>query len=85
MDKYFTVEFTVHNAASDAWQSKISNSYTDEVAAKAGFHSEAARLLPSSDFDFVCVLWRDNFGRVLDTDSKDTRVAPEPPTPEPEA
>jgi hypothetical protein len=81
MDKYYTVEFTVHNAASDAWQSKISDSSKDEITAKALFHSEAARLIPSTDFDFVCVLWRDNFGRVLDTDSKDTRVSPEPPEP----
>ena len=80
MEQYFNVEWTVHNAESGAWASKVPDgggSINREDAQKM-YHSECARLLGSNDFDFVCVLYRDNFGRVIDSDVKDTRVAPEP-------
>lgn len=80
MERYYTVEWTVHNAESDTWASKVPDgggSKSREDAQKM-FHSECARLFGSADFDFVTVLYRDNFGRVINSDTKDTRVAPEP-------
>ena len=83
MDRYFNVEWTVHNADSDAWLSKVPDGggSTDEMAVKRLFHSECDRLFGSADFDYVCVLYRDNYGRVIDSDVKDIRVAPVPPEP----
>lgn len=84
MEQYFNVEWTVHNAESGAWASKVPDggSDKDREVVRAFYHSECARLFGSADFDFVCVLYRDNFGRVLASDVKDVRVVPEP---EPEA
>lgn len=83
MEQYFTVEWTVHNAESGAWASKVPDGggSTNKDDAQRMFHSECARLFSSADFDFVCVLYRDNYGRVIASDTKDIRVAPEPPEP----
>ena len=80
MEQYFTVEWTVHNAESGAWLSKVPDGggNTDENAARIMYHSECARLFGSKDFDFVSVCYKDNFNRVLASDAKDTRVMPEP-------
>ena len=80
MEMYYTAEFTVHNTESGAWLSRVCDggSGTDKEIVKNVWHSESSRLSGSKDFDYVCVLWRDNFGRVYDIDVRDRRVAPEP-------
>lgn len=81
MEKFYSVVFDVHNAETNNWSSKVQYTTKDLRDAKANFGSECSRLFGSADFDFVCVILKDNFGNVISSDFVDDRVAPEPSEP----
>ncbi len=79
MDNQYTVQYTVHNRQSGAWQTSISVQTTDENTAIAKYGEEISRLWTSADFDFVCVKKIDQFGN-MEKRFRDDRVDPNPPS-----
>lgn len=75
--KYF-VDWISHNSEADAWNYKQTKIFSDLSSAKKEFFNALGTYIAYGKLDFFTAVLYDNFGRMIDSECWDVRVAPEP-------
>lgn len=75
--KYF-VDWLSHNSDTDAWNFKQAKMFNNLTDAKKEFFAVLGQYIAYGKLDLFTAVLYDNYGRMIDSECWDIRVAPEP-------
>ena len=84
METKYYVDWTSHNSETKAWNFKQTKMFDNLSDAKKEFFAVLGQYIEYGKLDFFTAVLYDSYGRMIDSECWDIRVAPEP-TPEPNA